>query len=340
MKLASVRHKDEDIVAVRLDDVRLVDIRMLSELKPAPFSIAVPADMTEVIRFGRPLLDELETALEIVREDAGKVQTITAQDVTWHAPVRNPGKICGVAMNNSASNERKISAPEHPAFFLKPASCLTGHEQPIRIRPYYGSVHPEPELAVIIGSETRDIPASRALDAVYGYSIFNDITGNGMRAEDMFEYWAVYASEDNPAETVRVRQHLSYAGRYKGTDTFGCSGPWLVTKDEIENPDDLNVYCKAGGELIAEDNTRYYNYKVAEIISFISQFHTLYPGDIISCGTAFKPSATRKSIHHANLQVVEGPVEVSIDGLGTLVNPVTVENRELGQWRLNIGGSR
>ena len=318
--------------------MRLVDIRILSELKPVPFSASGLTDMTKVIWSGRSLLDELETALEIVREDAGKVQTITAQDVTWHAPVRNPGKICGVAMNNSASNERKISAPEHPAFFLKPASCLTGHEQPIRIRPYYGSVHPEPELAVIIGRETRDIPASRALDAVFGYSIFNDITGNGMRAEDMFEYWAVYASEDNPAETVRVRQHLSYAGRYKGTDTFGCSGPWLVTKDEIENPDDLAVYCKAGGELLAEDNTRYYNFKVAEIVSFISQFHTLHPGDIISCGTAFKPSATRKSIHHANLQVAEGPVEVSIDGLGTLVNPVIIEDRNIGQWHLNSTG--
>ena len=335
MKLASVRYKDEDVVAVRLDDKRLVDIRTLSELKPSSFNITGPTDMTKVIRSGRPLLDELETALAIVREDAGKVQTIPAQDATWHAPVRNPGKICGVAMNNSASNERKISAPEHPAFFLKPASCLTGHNQPIRIRPYYGSVHPEPELSVIIGAEARDIPASRALDAVFGYSIFNDITGNGMRAEDMFEYWAVYAGKDDPAETVRVRQHLSYAGRYKGTDTFGCSGPWLVTKDEIENPDKLNVCCRVGGELIAEDNTRYYNYKIAEIISFISQFHTLYPGDIISCGTAFKPSAARKSIHQANLQVTKGPVEVSIEGLGALVNPVIIEDREIGPWRLN-----
>ena len=335
MKLASVRHKDEDLVAVRLDDTRLADIRTLPGLDSALFGAAGLTDMTGLIRAGGKFLDELEAALEIALADINTVPTIPAEDVTWHAPVRNPGKICGVAMNNSASNARKISAPEHPAFFLKPASCLIGHKQPICIRPYYGSVHPEPELSVIIGSETRDIPASRALDVVLGYSIFNDITGNGMRAEDMFEYWAVYASEDNPDETVRVRQHLSYSGRYKGSDTFGCSGPWLVTKDEIENPDELDVYCKAGEELIAEDNTRYYNYKVAEIISFISQFHTLYPGDIISCGTAFKPSATRKSIHHANLQVNEGPVEVSIDGLGTLVNPVTIEDRDMGQWRLS-----
>ena len=335
MRLASVRHKDRDVIAVRIDDTRLVSINTLLELNAAPLGIAGLTDMIELVRAGRTLLDRLDAALGVLMAGNKPVQTIPVQDVTWYAPVRTPGKICGVAMNNSASNARKISAPEHPAFFLKPASCLTGHDQPIRIRPYYGSVHPEPELSVIIGSETRDIPASRALDAVFGYSIFNDITGNGMRAEDMFEYWAVYADEDNPAETVRVRQHLSYAGRYKGTDTFGCSGPWLVTKDEIENPDDLNVYCKAGGELIAEDNTRYYNYRVAEIISFISQFHTLNPGDIISCGTAFRPSATRKSIHHANLQVTGGPVEVSIDGLGTLANPVIIENRDMGSWRLH-----
>jgi 2-keto-4-pentenoate hydratase/2-oxohepta-3-ene-1,7-dioic acid hydratase in catechol pathway len=335
MRLASVRYEDEDVVAVHLDDERLVDVRTLFELNSAPSGAAVFTDMTEIIRAGRALLDKLDAALSVLRAGNKPVRSIPMQDVTWHAPVRNPGKICGVAMNNSASNARKISAPEHPAFFLKPASCLTGHDRPIRIRPYYGSVHPEPELSVIIGSETRDIAASRALDAVFGYSIFNDITGNGMRAEDMFEYWAVYADEDNPDETVRVRQHLSYAGRYKGTDTFGCSGPWLVTKDEIENPDELNVYCKAGGEPVAEDNTRYYNYKVAEIISFISQFHTLNPGDIISCGAAFKPSAMRKSIHHANLQVTGGPVEVSIDGLGTLVNPVILEDRDMGSWRLH-----
>ena len=334
MKLASITYQDENRVAVRLDDERLVDVRALLNLTPAPPVVAGSAGMSEVIRGGPRLLDTLRVARDDVLTGDKSAPTIPTKAVTWQAPVCNPGKICGIAMNNSASNDRKISAPAHPAFFLKPASCLVGHKQPIRIRPYYGSVHPEPELSVIIGSLTRDVPASRALDAVFGYSIFNDVTANGMRAEDLFEYWAVYADEDNPAETVRVKQHLSYAGRYKGSDSFGCSGPWLVTKDEIPDPDDLNVYCKADGEPIAADNTRYYNYKVAEIISFISQFHTLYPGDIIACGTAFKPSATRKSIHHANLQVSNGPVEVRIDGLGTLVNPVIIEDREIGQWRL------
>ena len=69
-------------------------------------------------------------------------------------------------------------------------------------------------------------------------------------------------------------------------------------------------------------------------VSFISQFHTLQPGDVISLGTAFKPGAGRKSIHQANFQTVAGPVEVAIEGLGTQENPVVIEQKELGAWRL------
>jgi 2-keto-4-pentenoate hydratase/2-oxohepta-3-ene-1,7-dioic acid hydratase in catechol pathway len=328
MKLASIHYRGRDLVVTELEPGELVGIASL----PGRQSTA-PVDMLDVIRGGEPLQRALRESLEMIRNDAS-VARIPANDVRWCPPVRRPGKVCAVAMNNAASNERKISAPDHPAFFLKPASCLVGHREPIRIRRYYGSVHPEPELAVVIGRIARDVPAKSALDAVYGYTIFNDITGNGMRAEDRFHYWAVYAKKDSPNETERVEQHLSYAGRYKGTDTFGAMGPWLVTKDDIANPDDLAVTCKIGGELIAEDNTRYYNYKVAEVVSFISQFHTLYPGDVVSLGTAFKPGQGRKSIHTANFQSVAGPVEVAIEGLGVQENPIVVEDKELGEWRL------
>lgn len=290
--------------------------------------------MSRLMAMGGDAQSTIDVALRAHHSGSCELDVIRAEISSWHPPVRNPGKICGVAMNNSASNERKIRAPDHPAFFLKPTSCLIAHQDTIRVRPYYGSVHPEPELAVVIGKAMRDVDAVDALDYVFGYSIFNDITGNGMRAEDLFEYWAVYASQDSDSGTERREQHLSYAGRYKGTDCFGVLGPWLVTADSVANPDDLNVYCRVGGDLVAEDSTRYYNYKVAEILSFISQFHTLWPGDIVSCGTAFRPSPNRKSIHQANFQEVPGPVEISIDGLGTQSNPVVVEEKQIGRWRL------
>lgn len=332
MKLASVRIGDRAVVAAAVAPESVIEIGNLLELAGDDTPDA-PRSMTELIAGGAALLDAIEDATRQASEDTLTLRAMAPD--AWYPPVRRPGKVLAVAMNNSASNERKISTPDHPAFFLKPASCLIGHKRAIRIRPYYGSVHPEPELALVIGKRTRDIAPEDALEAVFGYTIFNDITSNGMRAEDRFHYWAVYADPDNPGETKRVEQHLSYAARYKGSDTFGVLGPWLVTRDEIEDPDNLHVECTVGDEVVADDSTRYYNFKVAEVISFISRFQTLEPGDVISLGTAFKPGAGRKSIHHANLQSVAGPVSVSIEGLGRQENPVVVEDKPLGQWRFH-----
>jgi 2-keto-4-pentenoate hydratase/2-oxohepta-3-ene-1,7-dioic acid hydratase in catechol pathway len=343
MRLASVRLAERDVVAVGVDDDlvirddqvirddRVLALDRLLELA-GDSATRAPHSMRELIGAGPALLAAIAAALHQL--GAAALAAAAESPAAWYPPVRHPGKILAVAMNNSASNERKISAPDHPAFFLKPPSCLIGHGDAIRIRPYYGSVHPEPELALVIGRSARDLEPEQALDVVFGYTIFNDITSNGMRAEDRFHYWAVYASKDDPDRTERVEQHLSYAARYKGTDTFGVLGPWLVTRDAVGDPDDLGVHCEVGGETIADDSTRFYNYKVAEVLSFISRFQTLQPGDMVSLGTAFKPGAGRRSIHHANFQTVAGPVSVSIEGLGRQQNPVEIEHRELGRWRL------
>ncbi len=326
MKLASFIHNGITRIGAADSDSSLLDLQ-----SAWPEGDNAPATMIDFIETG-------EKGLRIAADICGRADEslrIPISEITWLPPVVRPGKICGIAMNNSASNERKIAAPDHPAFFLKPSSCLAAHLQPLTMRTYYGSVHPEPELAVVIGSKTRDVDAVAALSHVYGYSILNDITGNHMRSEDMFHYYALYGSAADPGKLERREQHLSYAGRYKGTDNFGVLGPWLVTADEVENPDDLGVTCSVAGETVAEDSTRYYNYKVAELISFISQFHTLNPGDIISCGTAFKPSEKRKSIHHANFLITGGPVEITIDRLGTQHNPVIIEKREIGRWKLS-----
>jgi 2-keto-4-pentenoate hydratase/2-oxohepta-3-ene-1,7-dioic acid hydratase in catechol pathway len=325
MKFVTYRHEDEERFGIVGDDQsRIIDLQLAIQEKTAPASII------ELMGMGTQGMQLASRALENPPDNS----YIAADKVQWLPPVPRPGKICGIAMNNSASNERKISAPDHPAFFIKPSSCLVGHGQPLIMRTYYGSMHPEPELALVIGKTVRDVNAYDAADCIFGYAIFNDITGNGMRSEDLFRYYALYASADNPDILEKREQHLSYAGRYKGTDCFGVLGPWLVTRDEVPDPDDLAVTCRVAGETVAEDSTRYYNYKVAEIVSFISQFHTLNPGDVISCGTAFKPSANRKSIHQANFLLTGGPVEISIEHLGTQSNPVVIEEREIGKWRL------
>ncbi|MBB1094382.1 fumarylacetoacetate hydrolase family protein [Rhodopseudomonas palustris] len=325
MKLVSFRYRNHDRLGVITSESKIVDLGLA-----LPGLQDFPSNMIDFIKLGG---DGLALAAKALAS-ADRSSIVPADEVIWLPPVPHPGKICGVALNNSASNSRKISAPEHPAFFLKPASCLVGHGQPLVMRSYYGSMHPEPELALIIGTTARDVDAVDAHNYIYGYSIFNDITGNEMRSADLFHYQALYASKEDPARLEQREQHLSYAGRYKGTDCFGVLGPWLVTKDEVEDPDNLAVTCRVNGETVADDNTRYYNYKTAEIVSFISQFHTLSPGDVISCGTAFKPSKTKKSIHQANFLVTGGPVEISIEKLGTQYNPIIIEQREIGKWRL------
>jgi 2-keto-4-pentenoate hydratase/2-oxohepta-3-ene-1,7-dioic acid hydratase in catechol pathway len=335
MYLASCHYAGRDLVAIRWGTDELV---ALDELLPGPggpaygsgaLADAMLALITATPEFHAALARSATSPLP------PGVATIPITKVRWHPPVRRPGKIVGVAMNNSASDARKISAPSHPMFFLKPRSSLLGHQEELEIRSYYGSVHPEPELAVIIGKRARDLDPRHALDCVFGYTIMNDVTGNGMRSQDMVHYYALYASEADSTKVERREQHLSYAARYKGTDGFAPLGPWLVTRDEIPDPGVLDVICKVGVDVVAEDSTRYLTYSVPEVLAFLSRFHTLEPGDVISMGTAFRQQAgAKRSLHSADLQRVEGPMRVEITGLGSLVTPVRRKQAQLDGWRL------
>lgn len=281
------------------------------------------ADMIAFIAAGPPALAAARRAEAAVRAAPGAVERFDPAAVRWHPPVRRPWKICGIALNNSASDARKISAPDHPLFFLKPASCLIGHGEPIVTPPHFGSVHPEPELAVVIGQDCKNVPEAEAMEVVFGYTILNDMTGNDMRAEDRVHYWALYPSAADPDVLERREQHLSYTARYKGADGFGPMGPFLVTKDEVPDPHALEVRCWHKGELIAEDSTAFYTWSVPAVIAWITRFQSLWAGDVIAMGTAFRPGAgARRGLHTANVTARGGPVAVEITGLGRLENPV------------------
>jgi 2,4-didehydro-3-deoxy-L-rhamnonate hydrolase len=331
MYLASFNHGGRDLVGVRWGDDKLIP---LEQLLPGRFAAGSADPMLALILSGAAPLAELSLSIAGGKLPSG-VTAIPVDDVRWHPPVLQPGKIVGVAMNNSASDARKISAPQHPMFFLKPRSSLLGHLHEIEIRSYYGSVHPEPELAVVIGTRARDLDPRHALECVFGYTIMNDVTGNAMRGQDMVHYYALYASESDSTKLERREQHLSYAARYKGTDGFAPLGPWLVTRDEIPDPGVLDVTCKVGAEVVAQDSTRYLTYSVPEILAFLSRFQTLEPGDVISMGTAFRQQAgAKRSLHSADLQRVAGPMQVEISGLGALITKVRRKDMELGDWRL------
>ena len=312
MKLGTVETGGAQRVAVALDDTRAV------LLAPGTTVAGLIGDWAAA-----------RSAVELAAQ-ADAEEAVPVASLSWLPPLPRPGKIICVALNNSANASRIMSGPSHPATFSKPASSLLGHGRPIRLKKEFGRVHPEPELAVVIGTQGADIPLAKAMDHVFGYTIVNDLTSPDMRTEDTFHYRAIHPAKDaNPGEhsdgIEYVDTWVSYSGRYKGTDGFGPIGPWIVTADEIPDPHDLTVTCVHQGRVITEDSTANLTHKVADVISFLSGYQTLEPGDVIAMGTALKASASGGgAVQNVNLTRLGGPIEVTISGIGTLSNPVEV----------------
>jgi 2-keto-4-pentenoate hydratase/2-oxohepta-3-ene-1,7-dioic acid hydratase in catechol pathway len=295
MRLASFRAAGKDRIGISLDGSTLSEI-------------SGPRSILELIETGEDIRPSTET--------------YSAGDVIWYPPVRRPSKICCLALNNSANSDRILQGPKHPAMFIKPASSLLGHGGDIECKPHYGRVHPEPELAVVIGKTAKNVAARDAYDYVFGYTIHNDITSPTMRAEDTFHYRAIHPKAGDSKAIEYVDTWVSYPGRYKCCDTFACMGPWLVTKDEIADPHNLAVSCSHQGQLVTEDNTENLFYKIPRVLEFLSSHLTLVPGDIVSMGTALKKSAQGGAVQNVDLNKLGGPVSVTIEKLGTLTNGV------------------
>ncbi|PRY41313.1 fumarylacetoacetate hydrolase family protein [Umezawaea tangerina] len=251
-------------------------------------------------------------------------ERVLLAEVRWAPPIRRPGKVLCVALNNSANPQRILSGPRTPAMFTKPSSSLIGHGEEIRLRDDYGRVHPEPELAVVIGTGGSDIGVPEAWSHVFGYTILNDLTSPTMRAEDTFHYRAVHPDPHDPAAARHVESWVSYPARYKGTDTFGPIGPWVVTADEVPDPHTLRIRCRHNGLVVTDDTTANLRFGVAEVISFASRYLALEPGDVIAMGTALRPSAEGGAVQNVDLTRLGGTVEVEIDGIGLLANPVVL----------------
>ena len=230
---------------------------------------------------------------DIIREISGsifgKFQETSKQHnisaVRLLAPVE-PAKILCVGLNYRAHiEELGRSFPEFPAHFIKPLTCLIGPDDPI-IYPRVGKyVSYEGELAVVIKDQIKDISQAEALKHVLGYTCMNDVTERTLATV--------------PGQLTRA----------KGFDTFGPCGPCIAT--DID-PANANVQTYLNGKLMQDGNTRDLVFSVPFLIHYLSQCMTLLPGDIISTGTP-------KGIHPMKPGDV---VEVRIEGIGTLRNPV------------------
>lgn len=322
MKIASVRVAKQDIIVLEATDGRIVS---LPEAQKAFLGGAHDwgYDMMSLIEAGSSAIQDLVRIHDAVDGTPSATGHIDPNSIQWHPPVRKPSKICCLALNNSANSERIMSGPAHPAIFVKGANALVGHGEPIIVKEHYGRVHPEPELAVIVGKLAKDISASDAMDYVFGYTIHNDITSPTMRGEDTFHYRAIHPRKDDDTVIEYIDTFVSYSGRYKCSDTFSPMGPWITLRDKVPDPHALSVRCDHKGVLVTEDSTQNLTHKIPHVLEFISGYMTMLPGDIISMGTALKRvDGTGKAVQNVDLRVLGGPISVSIEKIGTLSNSV------------------
>lgn len=324
MRLASFAAGGFDRFGAVAESGGLIDLREAFRAMDgiaASAADAFPRNMVEFIEGGFVLMQKAKDALEFARDKPGAVPVYAADSVVWHAPVRRPSKMLCVANNNTAFQDTIMKGPKTPAFFVKSTAALTGHKQPIIIRRAYGVTYPEPEIGVVIGRQIKDITPAEVQDAVFGFTIHNDVTSASMREMDTFHYREAMV---RGSTTQIVESHASYAGRYKGSDTFGPQGPWIVTKDELPSPHGLKVECWIAGKLWYTDNTKNLTHLMPAVVSFMSYYQTLYPGDIVSLGTAADPggeTGDRPQVA-TDLNKLGGPVRVTIEGIGTLENDV------------------
>ncbi|WP_328814103.1 fumarylacetoacetate hydrolase family protein [Rhodococcus sp. NBC_00297] len=262
--------------------------------------------------------------------DAGGERVIVDADgIDWLPPMTDPSKIVGVALNNDVFNylaARKMTAP---MYFLTPPSAMTGHGTHIEVDPAWGLVHPEPELAAVIGATLRRATPEDAAAGVFGYTIINDITSPGLKSDDSVELVMPEGmTVDEPWRTMRGDDdrslYLTYHARSKGTDTFAPIGPWIVTADEITEPNDLTVRGYLDDDLVLEDSTANLTFGIHDVIAHLSQTMTLTPGDIVHFGTAARPVLPDRypTIRSIDLTRHGHRVSVEINGLGRLDNPI------------------
>jgi 2-keto-4-pentenoate hydratase/2-oxohepta-3-ene-1,7-dioic acid hydratase in catechol pathway len=324
MRLASFEYEGRERVGFAVDEGLLVgldDAWRAAGLGPAPETLLA------LVEGGSAAGAALAQAYAAVRASPSAAIRIPASEIRWRPPVRRPSKIVGVALNNSAFAPVAHRYFEKPAFFLKPPSCLIGHGEPIEVGANYGLTHPEAELACVIGRRARCLDPSEALGAVFGYAIFDDITSPGMKDEDSVHLQVpAGARGGTPPDWRALRSpddrdvFLTYHARSKGADTFGPMGPWLVTADEVRDPNSLGVRVFLGDELVTEDHTGQLSFPVSEVLAHLSAVMTLEPGDVVHFGTAVNP--VRYGLRDVNLHRLGGPVAIEIDGLGRLENPV------------------
>jgi 2,4-didehydro-3-deoxy-L-rhamnonate hydrolase len=205
--------------------------------------------------------------------------------------VANPQKFIAIGLNYSDhAAESGLQVPPEPVVFTKQVSCLSGANDDVTLPPKSKKSDWEVELGVIIGSKAKNISKKDALYHVAGYCTINDLSEREFQVERSGQ-WT----------------------KGKSYDTFGPVGPWLVTADEVKDPQNLHLWLELNGKIVQDGSTATMVYGVAHIVAYLSQFFTLHPGDIITTGT---PPGVGMGMKPPQYLKPGDKMRVGIDGLG------------------------
>jgi 2-keto-4-pentenoate hydratase/2-oxohepta-3-ene-1,7-dioic acid hydratase in catechol pathway len=247
-------------------------------------------DLTGVVPdiAGAVLCDEGLAMLRGV--DAGGLPEVPA-DTRLGPCVGGIGKVVCIGLNYSDhAEETGAEVPPEPIVFMKATSAVCGPNDPTRMPRGSEKLDWEVELAVVIGSRARYVSEAAAIGHVAGYCVANDVSERAFQTE----------------------RHGQWT-KGKSCDTFGPLGPWLVTRDEVPDPQDLGMWLTVNGESMQDGSTRTMVYGVAHLVSYLSHFMTLEPGDVISTGT---PPGVGLGMKPQRFLRIGDVVELGIEGLG------------------------
>lgn len=299
MKLAQFKTKDSEPqrLGILLGDV-VCDVAELARAaqsaggSPAPWLLDINNTL-DVIRRGPSAVNDIDSLLNLNPSRGARGHAL---DSIEFLPAVYPGKILAIGRNYAEhAAEGGADLPAAPLLFNKLTNSLSAHDAPIVLPTISTQVDYEAELAVIIGKPAKLVGEADALDYVFGYSLINDVSARDLQYGD--KQWT----------------------RGKGLDTFAPLGPFITTRDEIEDVQALKIEGVLNGDVMQSSNTSKMIFKIAYLVSYLSQGITLEPGDVIASGTPDGVGVFRKP----PVLLKPGDVfEVRIEKLGTLRNHV------------------
>ena len=237
--------------------------------------------------FGTGGIEKLKVWLEKNKDHCPKVP----DTVRLGAPMARPSKIICVGLNYAKhAEESGMEPPKEPVLFFKASSAIVGPYDDIRLPKGSTKTDWEVELAIVIGKKASYVSESEALTHVAGYVLHNDVSERAFQIE-------------------RSGQWV----KGKSCDTFAPLGPYIATADEIKDPNNLRLWLKLNGKRVQDSSTSDFIFNIQQVISYISQFMTLLPGDIISTGT---PSGVGLGFDPPTYLTPGDEVELGVEGLG------------------------